>query len=182
MPPILPEDHAMTSKLQVTAIKIYHPPGAKPRTDAEDSSVCPVEYVEGGYPGPVLKDLDIESDPVRRGLNADEANICISVQPGDEKIGQLHVCVQHEGKKGLTDECMRGQNDLARHLGDWLNELFADSPERWTFEIHAEPCPKAKEPLRVQELAARVEGRRALVRGQEAKTQPTREQNRESDR
>ena len=169
----------MKDKNTVTAVKIYHPPGEKPHTDLGQQTPCPVEFVEGIYPGPVLKDLEIESCAVRRGLKSDEANICISVQPGEEKIGQLHFCVQHEGKKGLTDACMEGQNDLAGQVSQWLGELLEDAEEPWTFEIHAQPCPKADAPFRILEITRKIQGESAHQHGRQADVEPTLTEQRE---
>lgn len=146
----------MSEHNRVSKVNIYYQPGAKPKTD--HPSGVPVEFVEGDYAGPVLKNTDIEDPDKRSELAPEEANICIAVQPGEDEIGQLHVCVQYEGKKGLTNECMQGQNDMSAHLGEWLNELFADCEADWDFQIHAEPCPKADEPYRLQEITSRILG------------------------
>lgn len=155
------------SENKVDKITIYYSGEKQPRTDIETDGRTQdyeVEFVPSKYPGPELKDTEIEEPRVRAGLNRDEANICISVQPGEEELGQIFICAQHEGKKGLTDECMRGQNNLAESIGDWLNDLFEDSPQPWTFKIHAEPCPDAQEPFRAIQIASRIEGRREIER------------------
>jgi hypothetical protein len=121
-----------------------------------------VEYKTGPVAGPALKNLEIECDSVRLALRHDneqrEANICITIQPG-EQLGQLRICTQYEGKKGETESCLNGQNDLAMKVSEWLEDLLGDATEEWDVVIDAEPCPKAVSRYRIVEAARRMESK-----------------------
>jgi len=131
-------------------------------TPKEQNSTDP-RYVQGTPEGPKMVDETIKADEVRMPLNKDEGNLCIGVRAGNSQIGELYVNVQFEGPKGQADLCMAGQNDLFLHSSEWLKEIFSQFPDNWEVDIEAEPCPKTKIKLQIDQAAQVLEGNLTLL-------------------
>jgi hypothetical protein len=116
-----------------------------------------VPHVRAELPGPNMTNLEIE-DPARRAkLKPEEGDICVSVMPGDDRIGDVRVNLQFEGKKGAHDLCMLGHNDLLEQTSGILKELFDDLGGEWEVTLGSKPCPAAKVPVRLEVAAVALE-------------------------
>jgi hypothetical protein len=100
--------------------------------------------------GPGMVDKKIEADEERMKLVPGEGNICIGIQPGDQ-LGELYINVQYEGPKGMTDLCMKGQNNLLVTASDWLKDIFSEFDGDWDVTVEGVPCPKTSLNLAINE-------------------------------
>ncbi len=116
-----------------------------PRAVNEREAADPhVEYIHGSCPGTEMKSQVLESDEVRKGLKETEAYLHIAVLPG-EALGEIFVNVQYEGQKGLTEQCMKGQNDMAAAVADFVGEVLGQAEGHWEYALDSQPCSKATE-------------------------------------
>jgi hypothetical protein len=139
--------------ITVTSKKIY-----SDKDPTEDERIAGVEYVKnGGLAEPELVDKRIENEVLRMRLPKDEGNISITVMPG-ERLGQMSVNIQFEGKSGEREFCLKEQDTLLQHAADWLNDILSDFGCDFKARIESLPCPHAEARLQIDLAARRLEG------------------------
>jgi hypothetical protein len=141
--------------VKVKSVAVHHPGDIKARPSG-------IPHHRTTLNGPDVRNTDIEDDELRGGLDPEEANICVAVVPGDTCIGDIHVGLQFEGKKGLYDVCMRGHNDLLGDTAGMLKELFDELGGDWEVDMASQPCPFADVAVDLEMAQAILErGRKA---------------------
>jgi hypothetical protein len=139
-------------------------------TDEEKQS-SEVHHVRGPRPGPDLTDGDIESRAHRIHIPADQGEVCITIEPSTEHLGQLYVNIQFEGRyekptgadddRRRHDSCQHGQNRVLVSSSRWLEELLAQisaAGVRWDVALDARPCPGATVPVALEAAVAALHG------------------------
>lgn len=144
-------------KTSIGEIKIFV--GDRERSEEEKHSARPV-YVKGVYPpnDPAAGDESIKDRERRSNLRDNQANLCVTIQPGDSAIGDLYIGFQYEGKAGRPDPCMDGQNRLFLDGGKKLVEILKEitrSDSEWEFDIVGEePKNRGERKLEIVESAS----------------------------
>jgi hypothetical protein len=144
------------SKIVVKSDEIYLDRPLRPDETPADG------YRQGRIPDPDLHDHEIESHANRRYFQANEGDLAIIVEAGDE-LGDIGVCVQYEGQivgnsKRLADQCVSKQSDAIRDAAGWLNEILSEFDTDWEARVYSAPCPVADEKLQVHAAVARLTG------------------------
>lgn len=104
-------------------------------------------------------DTDREmQDPKRRAEKGGE--LSISIQPGDERIGEIYFTVQYEGPNGAVETCLNGLNEALPFVRDWITQLLnettnptyettnpgtgekASRPTVIEMQLDSRPCPQ----------------------------------------
>lgn len=117
-----------------------------------------VEIRQGEMDGPDMRNFEIEKDCNREQLESGSGNVCITVTPGEEQIGELFFNIQYEGPKGAVDECMNGHNSLLCDTSEWLEEIFGrDSDIQWDVVMESRPCPKSATRVEFQKAQEKIE-------------------------
>lgn len=133
------------------------------REPTPDETAAGVTYARGGVlAAPDLADKAIQDERIRQGLKRDQGNISITVLPG-ERLGELTVNVQFEGKSGERDLCIGQQDALMQEAGDWLESILGGFGCDFRASIRALPCPKAEARLHVDLAAKRLQGVKVSV-------------------
>jgi hypothetical protein len=122
-------------------------------------------------PGPDLVDREMEDREyrTRRIKEADQGLLCVSIEPGEEHLGELYVNTQFEAQVGEYDRCQTAQNRVLIRNSGWMKDILAEiSAEEveWQADFFARPCPHAHVPVAL-ERAEHVLETRALGTGVE---------------
>jgi len=140
------------------AVKVTSKKVLSDRVPTQAETDVGVEYLrKGQLTASDLVDRRIEDKRLRERLKEDEGNISITVLPG-ERLGELSINVQFEGKSGAHEICLQEQDDLLQHTAEWLSEILSDFGCDFEAEIEALPCPHAEARLRIDLAAKRLAG------------------------
>jgi hypothetical protein len=107
---------------------------------------------QGTLPADDLIDQVIEDEKVRIKLDRDEGNISVTILPGD-RLGDLCVNVQFEGKSGERELCLQEQDMLLQHASEWLADLLDEFGCDFEASFDARPCPHAAARLQIDRAA-----------------------------
>jgi hypothetical protein len=144
--------------LKVTSTTVYVPETKKPAGQAEPAGV---NYSTEKPPPAVTQmvDHEIEKHEFRENLASGEGQLCITVEPGDDELGQISVGVQFEGQIGAYNKCVEQQQLELEHAAAWLEAFFDQLGGDFEVSVAAVPCPKATDPLKLEGVIGHLEKR-----------------------
>ena len=159
--------------MKFTVNKTIHIYGQKKPDDqippGHDAQYFPAQVSaedDGWGEGPPDKDTEIEAPEARRRFTdtPDFGELSISIQPGDDRIGELYFNIQYEGPNQKGERCLNGLNEALPNVRDWIFGLLLDTtnpetPDGKESEIEVQcatlPCPKGAHRIEVGRIVSR---------------------------
>jgi len=90
----------------------------------------------------------------------DFGDLSISIQPGDERIGELYFNVQYEGPNHQPDRCVDGLNLALPDVRKWIEEILTATTDAsksgepvLEIQLDSRPCPKGPHRIKIEALA-----------------------------
>lgn len=148
-----------------------------------ESPPAGVSSSDGGWgEEPPDTDRDMEDRKAREKWDKapDFGELSISIQPGDERIGEIYFNVQYEGPNHQGDRCLDGLNEALPNVREWIESLLKDTTDsemggeetEIEMQLDSRPCPKGPHRIKVKSLVSReaevkvIQGPKVIVSNQ----------------